>query len=236
MSALGEPLKAEVELVAEKNEIGSISVRLANREAFERAGLTYSNSVSGIKATVEKRASGEPYVQLASTQPITEPFVDLLIELAWSSGRISREFTALLDPPAVIAERQRQNAAAPVVRAAPATPEANAVPVPPPGETAKPQAPSGEVSTSEVPASEVPKPEVPKPEAEKAEAPPSSSAAQPPTEASPAAPPASTPAGPIETIGGFPPPLLCGGRALPFFGPFPQKAEALRAGWGAGKH
>jgi hypothetical protein len=34
MSALGEPLKAEVELVAEKNEVGSLAVHLASREAF----------------------------------------------------------------------------------------------------------------------------------------------------------------------------------------------------------
>jgi len=209
MSALGEPLKAEVELVAEKNEIGSLSVRLANREAFERAGLTYSSAVSAIKATVEKRTSGEPYVQLVSTQPITEPFVDLLLELTWSTGRISREFTALLDPPAVIAERQRQKAAAPEVRAAPATPQANAVPVPPPAETPKPQAPN-----AEAPAPEASKPEVPQPAAEKAEAP-AATSSQPPAEAAPAPPPASVSVAPVETIGGSQPTLLGEGSALP---------------------
>ncbi|HXF17741.1 MAG TPA: FimV/HubP family polar landmark protein [Burkholderiales bacterium] len=200
MSALGEPLKAEVELVAEKNEIGSLAVRLANREAFERAGLTYTSLVAGIKATVEKRGSGEPYVQLVSTQPITEPFVDLLIELTWSSGRISREFTALLDPPAVIAERQKQNAAAPEVRAAPKTQQADAVAVPPPSETTKP---------------EVPKPEVSQPEAEKTEAPQATSSAQPVPETAPAPPPASAPPAPVETIGGSQPTLFGEGSALP---------------------
>ena len=66
MSALGEPLKAEVELVAEKNEIGSLAARLASPDAFERAGLAYSNLLTSVKVSIEKRAGGEPYVRLTS--------------------------------------------------------------------------------------------------------------------------------------------------------------------------
>jgi pilus assembly protein FimV len=138
MSALGEPLNAEVDLFAEKNEVGSLAARLASREAFDRAGLVYSDLLAGVKVSVEKRASGEPYVRLTTTRPVTDPFVDLLIELTWSSGRISREFTALLDPPALIAEREKQKAAAAQVRAAPPPPQPKAEPVPPPSEPAKP--------------------------------------------------------------------------------------------------
>ncbi len=187
MSALGEPLKAEVDLVAEKNEVGSLAVRLASREAFERAGLAYSSLLSGVKVSIEKRASGEPYVRLTSSQPVSEPFLDLLIELTWSSGRISREFTALLDPPSVIAERDKQKAAAAEVRAAPTAPQPKAEPVPPP--TAEPA-----------------KPEAAKPEAVKAEQP---ATTQPPAEAKAA------PTAPVETIGGTQPTLLGEGSALP---------------------
>ena len=69
-SALGEPLKAEVELVAEKNEVGSLAARLASPEAFERAGLAYSKLMANVKVSIEKRSGGEPYVQLTSTQPV----------------------------------------------------------------------------------------------------------------------------------------------------------------------
>ncbi len=185
MSALGEPLKAEVELVAEKNEIGSLAVRLASADAFERAGLTYSNLLAGVKVSIEKRAGGEPYVRLTSSQPVTEPFVDLLIELTWSSGRISREFTALLDPPSLIAEREKEKAAAAEVRAAPTPPPPKPEPVP---------APTAEAA---------------KPEAETAK--PEESAAQAPTEAK--TEPA--PTAPVETIGGSQPTLLGEGSALP---------------------
>ena len=64
------------------------------------------------RSTTSKSASrnardGEPYVHLTSTEPVNEPFLDLLVELSWSSGRISREFTALLDPPSLIADRAK---------------------------------------------------------------------------------------------------------------------------------
>ena len=187
MSALGEPLKAEVELVAEKNEIGSLAVRLAGAEAFEHAGLSYSPLVAGVKVSIEKRTSGEPYVRLTSSQPVTEPFVDLLIELSWSSGRISREFTALLDPPSVIAEREKKKAAEVEVRAAPTSPQ----PKPEP-------APAAEAA---------------KPEPAKTEEP----AAPAATETAPQAPAQNEakPAAPVETIGGTQPTLLGEGSSLP---------------------
>src|SRR5579859_6728073 len=192
MSALGEPLKAEVDLVAEKNEVGSLAVRLANREAFERAGLAYASVLSGVKVSIEKRAGGEPYVRLTSSQPVSEPFLDLLIELTWSSGRISREFTALLDPPSIIAERDKQKAAAAEVRAAPTSPQPKAEPVPAPTpEPAKPEAVSQEPA---------------KPEASNAE--------QPQTTQAPAEPKA-MPTAPVETIGGTQPTLFGEGSALP---------------------
>ena len=182
MSALGEPLKADVELVAEKNEIGSLAVRLASAEAFEHAGLSYSPLVAGVKVSIEKRASGEPYVRLTSSQPITEPFLDLLIELTWSTGRISREFTALLDPPSVIAEREKQKAAAVEVRPAPAPPQPKPEPVP---------------------AAEAAKPE---PEPAKSEEPAAAAATE--TAPQPSAQNAAKPAAPVETIGGSKPTLF----------------------------
>ncbi|HVY05037.1 MAG TPA: FimV/HubP family polar landmark protein [Burkholderiales bacterium] len=206
MSALGEPLKAEVELVAEKNESNSLSVRLASPDAFERSGLAYSNLLTGVKVSIEKRASGEPYVKITSAQPATEPFVDLLIELTWSSGRISREFTALLDPPDVLAERSKQKAAAAEVKPAqpPATaPVAEPVPAPEaiqPEQAPKAEAPAAAPSEPAPQASTETRPEEAKPEEPKPEAAPAAEAR--PEEA----------AKPTETIGGAQPTLLEGGQ------------------------
>jgi pilus assembly protein FimV len=61
---------------------------------------------------MDKRANGQPIIRLTSTRPINDPFVDLLLELNWPSGRLIREYTFLLDPPEFAAKNA---AAAPAI-------------------------------------------------------------------------------------------------------------------------
>ena len=97
-SALGQPLKADIELVAiSKSEKDSLVARLASPEAYKSAGLEYPYG-NKFKFHIDSRAGGEPYIKVTSDQPINDPFVSLLVELSWSSGKLSREYTFLLDP------------------------------------------------------------------------------------------------------------------------------------------
>ncbi len=99
-SALGQPLRAEVEVTAlGREEIGSLTARLASPEAFRQAGLEYNPALSGLRFAIEQRPNGGAVVRVASSQPVNEPFVDLLVELNWASGKFVREYTFLLDPP-----------------------------------------------------------------------------------------------------------------------------------------
>jgi pilus assembly protein FimV len=132
-SALGEPLSAEIELFTAGKEMETLSARLAGPESFGRAGLVYTPTLADLSVSVEQRASGEYFLQITSKKSFNEPFVDLLIELTWAAGRISREFTALLDPPSVIADRARQKEAEAQVRAAPKVEAPQAEPMPAPG-------------------------------------------------------------------------------------------------------
>lgn len=108
ISALGQPLKAEIDLVAvEKADKSSITARLASLEAFKGAGVDYPSGLPKIKFQVDTRANGETYLKLTTTQPLNEPFVSLLIELGWASGKLLREYTFLLDPPEFKAEQPK---------------------------------------------------------------------------------------------------------------------------------
>ena len=98
LSGLGQPLRAEVEIAATPEELQNLTARLASAEAFRQAGVDYSPSVSGLRMAVERRGNGA-VVRVSSDRPINEPFVDMLVELNWSSGRLIREYTFLLDPP-----------------------------------------------------------------------------------------------------------------------------------------
>ncbi len=98
-SNLGEPLKAEIELVAvDKADRNSIVAKLASVEAFKSAGIDYPYALPKLKFAITKRDSAQPRVQITSVQPLNEPFVTLLVEVTWPSGKLMREYTFLLDP------------------------------------------------------------------------------------------------------------------------------------------
>lgn len=131
-SGLGQLLKADIELVAvSKSEKASLVARLASPEAYKGAGLDYPYG-NKFKFQIESRANGEPYLRVTSAQPVNDPFVVMLVELTWSSGKLLREYTFLLDPPGYVAELPAQAEVQPVAPAVqPAAVPASAIPVVP---------------------------------------------------------------------------------------------------------
>ncbi|MFA6121028.1 MAG: FimV/HubP family polar landmark protein [Sideroxydans sp.] len=130
-SSLGQPLKAEIELVSvEKSDSSSISAKLASPDAFKSAGVDYPYSLPKLKFEVINRDSGSPSIKLTSSQPINDPFVVLLVEVSWSSGKLLREYTFLLDP---VDFKAQEPQPAPVKTIAPVVtaPVAPAMPVAP---------------------------------------------------------------------------------------------------------
>ncbi len=98
-SALGQPLNAEIEIVSlQSGEEDSLTARLASPEAFRQAGIELSSALIGLQFSIEKRGN-RPVIRLITVQPVNEPFLDLLVELQWATGRLVREYTFLLDPP-----------------------------------------------------------------------------------------------------------------------------------------
>jgi len=119
-SALGEPLRAEIEVTEiTAAEADSLKVNIASAEAFRAAGVPYNAALSDVRVGVQKRADGRYVVRLTSNRLVSEPFVDLLLEANWGSGRVVRDYTVLLDPPT------SRQAAAPV---APMAPQISAAP------------------------------------------------------------------------------------------------------------
>ena len=99
-SALGESLRAEIDVTSiTPEEASSLRVRLAPPDAYRAAGVEYGAVLSGIQVTLARRADGRPYLRVSSDRVVMEPFVDVILELTWASGRLVREYTMLLDPP-----------------------------------------------------------------------------------------------------------------------------------------
>lgn len=129
-SALGESLRAEIDVTAlTPEEASSLKVRVASPDAYRAAGVDYNAALAAANVTLQRRADGRPYLRLTGDRPVGEPFVDVILELNWSSGRLVREFTMLFDPPAT---RAAAPASAPaVISPAPTAPAVVAAPVPP---------------------------------------------------------------------------------------------------------
>jgi pilus assembly protein FimV len=160
LSGLGQPLRVEIDLMVDKKEADDVSAKLASPFTYERSGLAWLSALGTSKVTVEKRANGDNFVRITTSQTVNEPFVELLLDLKWPSGSIQRQYTVLLDPPVQSSDRERAAAAAqtgttaapgqsapqpvqtevkqeakPEVKAVPSTVEAQPVPMPAPEPT-----------------------------------------------------------------------------------------------------
>ena len=131
-SGLGEALRAEIEVTSiTPEESASLRLRVASAEAYRAAGIEYNAALGGAQVTLQRLADGRPVVRVTSDRSLLEPFVDVIIEATWTSGRLVREYTLLLDPPT-------RTAAAPA--AAPVVPSASPAPAPAPAAATPPVA------------------------------------------------------------------------------------------------
>ena len=97
-SALNQPFVAEIQVTADAEELSQLSVQLAPIATFERFGLDRPRFLEDLSFRVERDGT-RALVRVTSTQPVSEPFISLLLDVGWPQGRLLREYTVLLDPP-----------------------------------------------------------------------------------------------------------------------------------------
>jgi len=86
-SALGEPLRADIEIVdINADEAASLRTTLASPEAFRAAGLEYNSALTGIEITLKRHPDGRYFLQLSSERAMNDPFVDLILEPSGPPG------------------------------------------------------------------------------------------------------------------------------------------------------
>src|SRR5690606_17996115 len=98
-------------------ELDSVRVVLADRAVFENFGIGRPAFLDNFTFDIQRNGI-QGVIRIRSTAPVVEPFVSLLVDVSWPSGRLFREYTVLLDPPAFASET------APVVSQPAVTPAA----------------------------------------------------------------------------------------------------------------
>jgi len=132
LSTLSQPLRAQIELQGVR-DLGpeELKVRLASADAFKKAGIDRDSDVLALKFDVQLNAKGQSLIRVTSSRPISEPYLNFLVEVISPDGMQLREYSLLIDPPNY-AYAPTVVPAAPVVRAAPVAkaPIAAAAPAP----------------------------------------------------------------------------------------------------------
>ncbi|TZF88259.1 type IV pilus assembly protein FimV, partial [Cognatilysobacter lacus] len=120
-SRLGEPLLAEIPVISsDASELVDLDAGLASPETFTRVGLEPPYGiVADLHFTVGSDAQGHPLIRITTTQPVTQPLLDFLVEVDWGQGKLVREYSATLAQPGSVAAGPDVAVEAPAVEAAP---------------------------------------------------------------------------------------------------------------------
>src|SRR5690606_32553385 len=99
-SALNQPFQAEIELLSvTSEELEGLRVNLAARDTYQRLDLDRPDALSSLNFSIARNDGGQPTIRVTSREPVAEPFLTILLEVTYPSGRSLREYTVLLDPP-----------------------------------------------------------------------------------------------------------------------------------------
>ncbi len=153
-SALGETLRAEIDVTSiTPEEASNLNIRVAPPESYRAAGVDYNSVLTGTQVVLQKRADGRSILSVTSDRAVQEPFVDVILEISWSTGRLVREYTLLFDPPVTRTAASPVSPSAttsPIITPAPSEPIAVAPRPERKSATPRASAPSSDSTTDEV--------------------------------------------------------------------------------------
>lgn len=128
-SALNEPLSAQIEILgATSEELGTVSARIADSDAFDRYGADRPSYLKSVTFKVGTDSQGRPVLEVRSADPCPEPVLTVVVDIRWHKGELMRDYALLLDP--VIATPSSREPAPPVAIAATAPAMAATAPAP----------------------------------------------------------------------------------------------------------
>lgn len=97
-SALGEPLRALIPITAYTDaELEQLRPANASAEAYQLLRLVRRPVIETLTLAVD-RGGALPVLRVATPVAVTDPHLDLLLEVRWPAGRVLREYVLLIEP------------------------------------------------------------------------------------------------------------------------------------------
>ena len=107
ISASDQPFEAEIQLLdVSADEQNSLSVGLADVAGFRWAGIEWSPVLNQLQFELKRGADGTDYIRIHSSEVVRAPLLHFLLKVAWSKGRLFREYTLELDTPLYLPDEQ----------------------------------------------------------------------------------------------------------------------------------
>ena len=98
-SGLNQPFDARIPIVgAEAAELADMKARLAEPDAFHRAGIARPYVLSRLRFLVVEDRDGSGYIHVTSREGIREPALEFVLEVESRSGSLQRTYSVLLEP------------------------------------------------------------------------------------------------------------------------------------------
>ena len=98
-SGLNQPFDARIPIVgAAEEELVDVRARLAEKDAFDRAGLSRPYLLSKLEFLVVSDDAGNGYIHVTSREGIREPALEFIVEVEWRNGSLQRKYSVLLEP------------------------------------------------------------------------------------------------------------------------------------------
>lgn len=128
LSALGDPVEVEIDVLQwEDVDLERVQISLANPAEYDSFRLTRLPVLEQLDFNiVGPNSRGEVKVLVSTREPVSEPFVELLLVLRWPGGSLLREYVLLFDLPernALVSVAETEESQPIAEPEAPATPE-----------------------------------------------------------------------------------------------------------------
>lgn len=95
----GQPLKAQIQVTSlSPAEQASLRLRVASPQVHQAAGLAFDDVLSSLRAELVRQSDGSFGVELRSDRPVSNVYVDLILEARWANGQRLMGYTLLVSP------------------------------------------------------------------------------------------------------------------------------------------
>ncbi len=97
-SSLNQSFDAKIPIIGAKpGELVDVRANLAEKDVFERAGLTRPYTLSALKFAIVATGDESGYIHITSRDRMREPALEFIVEVKWRNGSLRRKYSVLLE-------------------------------------------------------------------------------------------------------------------------------------------